>query len=111
MKRMLPRRGRTAAHDHRSRSLAPDVPDLAVLEPMLVTPLRCLYSKPGITLCVSPCRTGAQLIPINKIMVVAAGADIRADLGLPCFHCGKPLAQCGNKKRCCKKCKGRRSHD
>lgn len=43
----------------------------------------------------------------------AAGYNVettpRGKMGWPCFHCGVSLGSC-RKKKCCKKCRGLRSH-
>lgn len=39
-----------------------------------------------------------------------SGSEIRGRFGWPCFHCGKPQSKCKPGKRCCAKCKGKRSH-
>lgn len=43
-------------------------------------------------------------------LVIVSGSMIRAQYGYPCFHCGCTLKKCREAK-CCKKCKGMRSHD
>lgn len=44
------------------------------------------------------------------VVMIVGTSMIRAQHGYPCFHCGAMLKKC-RKARCCRKCKGMRSHD
>jgi len=44
-------------------------------------------------------------------IILFSGSMLLALYGYPCFFCGATLKACRKRRRCCKRCKGIRSHD
>jgi hypothetical protein len=102
----------TMAEDHSGRALLRRLPFAACAQ----FPGECAHRRPRGTKGGS--HRGRDVIkPKSRRdkgirVVIVGGSYIRAQYGYPCFFCGSKLKKCRARRgRCCKRCKGMRSHD